>query len=273
MRYEPRAPREGINISPQHPLSEAATLVAGLLGLLVVAGVVVAFGVDLAVGLIPPEFEARAFAAFGAGTDPEPAPRRDAVEALVGRLAAHWPDAPYRFRVRLVEAPEANAAALPGGWLLVTTGLLDSVASENELAFVLAHELGHFRGRHHLRRLGRRAVYGLALAAVLGRSGAARDLGSLAGELTSRGFDRDQESEADAFGLALLAAEYGHVAGATDFFEHLGGVGALGVEEVVAYFSTHPAGSERILALEAEAEARGWATEAERRPLAGPLAR
>lgn len=273
MRYEPRAPREGINVSPEHPMREAGTLVAGLVGVLVVAGVVAAFGVDLAVGLIPPDFEAKVFGAFGTGDDAEPEPRRDAVQAVLDRLAAHWPEAPYRFRVRLVAEPEPNAAALPGGWVLVTTGLLDTVTSENELAFVLAHELGHFRGRHHLRRLGRRAVYGLAVAALVGGSGAAGDLGSLAGELTSRGFDREQESEADAFGLGLLAAEYGHAAGAADFFEHLGDIGALGVDDVVAYFSTHPAGGDRVRTLEAEATAHGWATDAERRPLAGRLAR
>jgi predicted Zn-dependent protease len=165
-----------------------------------------------------------------------------------------------------------NAAALPGGSVLVTTGLLDAVASENELAFVLAHELGHFAGRHHLRRLGRRAVYGLALAALTGSGGAAGDLGALTGELTSRGFDRDQEREADAFGLGLLAAEYGHVDGASELFDHLG-AGTPQVEQVVAYFSTHPAGRDRIDALLAEATKQGWSSAGELRPLAGALAR
>jgi len=271
VRYEPRAPREGINVSPQHPLSEAATLVLGLVGVLVAAGFVVALGVDVAVRLIPPEFEARVFEAVAPAAEAEAEPRREAVQALLERLAAHWPGAPYRFQVRLLDEEAVNAAALPGGTVLVTTGLLDAVASENELAFVLSHELGHFSGRHHLRRLGRRAVYGLALAALTGQGGAAGDLGALTGELTSRGFDRDQEREADAFGLGLVAAEYGHVNGASELFDHLR-EGAPRVEDVVAYFSTHPAGSDRIDALGAEAAREGWATTGELRPLAGALA-
>ena len=272
MRYEPRAPREGINVSARHPLKEAATLIGGLLALLVVLGVVVAAGVDLAVGLIPPELEARVFPGGAEAGEGAPDARREALQALLDRLAARWPEAPLRFQVSLLDEPQANAAALPGGSVLVTSGLVAAVDSENELAFVLAHELGHFAGRHHLRRLGRRAVYGLALAALTGRGGIAGDLGSLTGELTSRGFDREQEREADAFGLALIAAEYGHAGGAADLFDHLGS-DAPRIEEVVAYFSTHPAGRDRTEALRGEAARRGWSTQAELRALTGPLAR
>jgi predicted Zn-dependent protease len=247
-------------------------LVAGLVGLLVAVGALVALGVDVAVRLIPPEVEARVFPEFPGGGEPSPDPRREAVQLLLERLAARWPEAPYQFRVRLLADAQVNAAALPGGSLLVTVGLLDAVGSENELAFVLAHELGHFAGRHHLRRLGRRAVYGLALAALTGHGGTGGDLGSFAGELTSRGFDRSQEREADAFGLGLLAGEYGHVAGAAELFAHFGSE-APAIDAVVAYFSTHPAGRDRIEALTAEAASRGWSSEAELRPLAGPLAR
>jgi len=253
MRFEPRAPREGINVSREHPLREAALLVAGLVGVLVLAGVVITLGVDLAVRLIPPDFESRAFQAFAPGeaeADPPVAVRVRTAQGILDSLARHWPDAPYTFRVRLLDEEVLNAAALPGGWVLVTRGLLETAESENELAFVLGHELGHFHGRHHLRRLGRQAVYGLALAAVLGRSGGAQSLGSVTGELTSRGFDRGQEREADAFGLELIAAEYGHAAGSTAFFERIDAPGGPGLERFVAYFSTHPGGRERIAEIE-----------------------
>jgi predicted Zn-dependent protease len=253
MRFEPRAPREGINVSRQHPLHEAALLVAGLVGVLVLAGVAITLGVDLAVGLIPPDFESRAFQAFAPGEADADAPvaaRVRTAQRILDSLARRWPDAPYTFRVRLLDDEMLNAAALPGGWVLVTRGLLETAGSENELAFVLGHELGHFHGRHHLRRLGRQAVYGLALAAVLGRSGGAQSLGSLTGELTSRGFDRGQEREADAFGLELIAAEYGHAAGSTAFFERIDSLGGPDLERFVAYFSTHPGGRERVEEIE-----------------------
>lgn len=270
MRYEPRAPREGINVSARSPLGEFITLLAGLLAVLVVLGVAIGLGVDVAVRFIPPDFESRVFSGLEEELSPEAEASQRALQELLERLAAHWPECPYRLQASLMESEMLNAAALPGGRVLVTTGLLSAVGSENELAFVLGHELGHFQGRHHLRRLGRRVVYGLALAALLGRAGNAGDLGSSAGELTSRGFDRGQESDADAFGLGLVAAEYGHVAGAAELFEHLPG-GGPGLERLAAYLSTHPAGRDRSERIEALARERGWPVAGEIRPLGEAL--
>jgi Zn-dependent protease with chaperone function len=134
-------------------------------------------------------------------------------------MVSHWPDNPYVYEIAIWDESEANAVALPGGVIAVTRGLLDSVESENELAFVLGHELGHFHNRDHLRGLGRGAVFSLLLVVVgLGGGGSAVQLASLAGQLAQREADRDREIEADHFGLALLAAEYGHVSGAEIFF-------------------------------------------------------
>jgi Zn-dependent protease with chaperone function len=250
MQYEPRVPREGINVTPVHPLREAATLTLGIAGAMALLVAIAAFGVDLAVRAIPPDFEARRFEGLLAAADaapPAPDGRDERARALLERLARRWRDAPYRFRLAVVPAAEANAAALPGGHVLVTRPLLDDAVSENEIAFVLGHELGHFHGRDHLRRLGRVVVYGLAFAAVFGQSGDPGDLGALSAELTSRGFDREQESAADAFGLDLVAAEYGHLAGAFDFFERMQRAGKG--TRLAAYFGTHPAAGDRVAAL------------------------
>lgn len=272
MRFEPRAPREDINVSPQHPLHEATLLVAGVVGVVVFLGIVIGVGVDLAIRWIPPEFESRAFGGLRAS----PAGYRAAMtgdaavpQRVLARLAAHWPDAPYEFSILVIESETANAAALPGGSVLLTRGLLNTVESENELAFVLGHELGHFHGRDHLRRLGRGAVYGLALAAVLGRAGGGQGLASLTGDLTSRGFDRGQERDADAYGLRLLDAEFGHIGGATAFFEHLSSLEATNLQDVVAYFSTHPSTLERSAEIARLAHSRGYALTGALGPLPG----
>ena len=76
---------------------------------------------------------------------------RQGLQTLLDRVALHWPESPYAFHAVVWEASQPNAFALPGGWVAVTTGLLEGAGSENELAFVLGHELGHFRG--HVRPL------------------------------------------------------------------------------------------------------------------------
>ena len=223
-----------------------------------------ALSVDLLVTWIPPGAEVRVFRNLGtrlAGVDPAHDARVETVRAVVERLAARWPDAPYSsFQVEVLESENLNAGALPGGLVVVTTRLLDEVETENELAFVLGHELGHFRGRHHLRRLGRAAAWGLVLGVLGGSGNPVPSVASLVGELTTRGFDRDQEREADRFGLQLAQAEYGHVGEAAGFLERLEDESLL-----VAYVSTHPASTERIEELQDHAREQGW-------PLTGPSA-
>lgn len=264
MRFSPRAPREGINVSDTHPLKEAATLVLGLTVILVVMVLVIAWSVDVAVGFVSPQAEARIFAPLrlehglpGAVDDR----RQAAVQGLLDRLLVHWPDAAYDFRIVILTVGDANAAALPGGSILVTSALLDQIESENELAFVLGHELGHFRHRDHLRRLGRGAVYGLAVAAVAGSSGTSLpDFATVVGDLTARGFDREQERAADRFGLELVQAEYGHIGSSWHFFQRLADA-APSFERLIAYLSTHPASAERIEEILATARRRGWPPE------------
>jgi len=270
VEFKPRLPREGINVSATHPLKEAATLVAGLAAVVVGLVFVVAWSTDFAVGLISPDTEALLFESLSieSAVDVTDAidDRQNSVQELLDRMADHWEDTPYEFKVIVFPSGDINAVALPGGYIMVTSALLDQVDSENELAFVLGHELGHFHNRDHLRSLGRVVVYRLALGAVLGSAGSVPDLAGKVGDLTSRTFDRDQERAADRFGLDLVHSEYGHVGATWKFFRRLTN-GSPSVARFVAYLSTHPASSSRIDDLRRYAEERGWEEEGTAKPL------
>jgi len=110
-------------------------------------------------------------------------------------------------------------------------------------------------------QLGREVVYGLAFAAVSGVGvGSLPDLATISRDLTARGFDRGQESDADRFGLDLVHEEYGHVGSAWKFFERLA-TEALIAEVLVAYLSTHPSSDGRIDELQDFAREQGWTLE------------
>ena len=271
MKFDPSLPKDGINVSRAHPLREALLLVGGVVAIGAAVAVAVAVAVDLAAPHIPIELEARLFSGwFDRGVeDGEAVTARERLLAqLLNRMAGHWPENPYVFEIAIWDEPEPNAVALPGGVIAVTNALLESVESENELAFVLGHELGHFHNRDHLRGLGRGIAFSLVLVAVgVGGGGSAVKLASLAGQFAQRDFDRDQEIEADRFGLALLAAEYGHVSGAEAFFEHLPELDEPLEGALASYFSTHPVNADRIRALRAAASEMGWELRGERRPL------
>ena len=267
MRFVGRTPREGINVSHEHPLVEALTLTAGIACVLILVTVLAVKFVDIVILLISPATETRVFSKWDYGKffHVDYADERvDGLDALTWRLARHWPDGWYEFRVGVIEDAEPNALALPGGTIVVTRGLLDQVESENELAFVLGHEIGHFRNRDQLRQLGRSFALGLLLTAVAGEDGGM--LSSNVVEVTARRFSRQQEEAADLFALELLEAEYGNVADATRFFERLE-KNDVRMGRVVGYFSTHPLSADRVEHLRAAAAAHGWPTTGETRPL------
>jgi predicted Zn-dependent protease len=136
------------------------------------------------------------------------------VEEIGHELAAlsHRPDITYHFT--LVDSPEVNAFALPGGHIYVTRGLLAYLDSEAELAAVLGHEIGHVTARHSVQqhsaqRITAAGVYLGSLAASAFGGGyagmAASDIGGLFGGALLSGYGRDAELEADRLGAEYLA--------------------------------------------------------------------
>lgn len=267
MKFIPRKPREGINVSDVHPLAEAGTLVVGLTGIFLIIALAAVFLVEVVLYFVPAETEADLFSDWLPEdlVSVSPADERlHQTQQLVDRLAAHWPGAPYEFRVEIDNSEKANAMALPGGLVVVTTGLLEQVESENELAFVLGHELGHFRNRDHLRALGRGIMISLFFVVMTGND--VTGLGINVTDITLRGFSHKQESKADAFGLAVVNAEYGHVNEAVRLFERLQASSGSSFP-IVAYLSTHPQPGDRAEKLRAIADRDGWTTRGQVTPL------
>jgi len=268
MRFVARQPQEGVNVSKTHPLVEAGTLVAGLTLIFVVIALSLIYLVEIALYFISPEDEAGLFRNWMPEDLVTVAPDDEKLyqtQLLLDRLAAHWPDAPYTFRVEIDDSEVANAMALPGGLVIVTQGLLDEVKSENELAFVLGHELGHFKNRDHLRTLGRGIVLSMFFAVVTGND--VGGIGIKVADVTLRSFSRRQETRADEFGLAVVNSEYGHVNEAWRLFERWEDKDRSPTG-LITYFSTHPDTGDRIADMRHQAEMHGWRTDGDVTPLA-----
>ncbi len=260
MKFTARQPGINVNVSPTHPLKEFAILAGGLLAIVVVAYLTLGLAVDLIVPRLSMDLEKKLAGAFVgrlSTTDTDAAAARS-VQSLVDRLRERCAPLPYAITIHIQQSKAVNAAALPGGHMVVFTGLLAEMTSENELAFVLAHELGHYAHRDHLRGLGRALVLMTASTVLLG---ADNSINSMIGQgmvLTELSFSRKQESQADEFALDTLACHYGHVAGATAFFGKIpkeGDPGRFG-----HYFASHPENRRRIDHLEKLAQERGYPT-------------
>jgi len=259
MRYVAKQAREGINVSKTHPLVEASLLLGGLGVIFAVLVLGLIFLVELSLYFIPAEKEAAFFSSWlpedlVAAEDDDR--RLQDLQALVDRLVLHWPDAHYDFRVAINDSDVANALALPGGLIVVSTGMLAQVESENELAFVLGHELGHFRNRDHFRGLGRGLLVSVVAGVIFGNDVAG--LNMTIANVTLMSFSRTQESRADEFGLGIVHGEYGHVANATRLFQRWDADKQSPI--FLPYFSTHPDSGDRVSTMDAIAEKNGWST-------------
>jgi predicted Zn-dependent protease len=171
-----------------------------------------------------------------------------ATEQLFDRLLAAADLRPLPYSLHLLDSDQANAFALPGGSIIVTTELLRVVRSDVGMAMVLGHELGHQHHRHVLQRMGRRLVIDLPLGLALGGSAGTGFMEqSLA--MAEAGHSRDQERDADAFGLELVYRVFGHTEGSIEFFEHVFKEYEKGSVAWGALFASHPPSLERILTL------------------------
>jgi len=173
----------------------------------------------------------------------------------VGRWLASQterPDLPWQFGV--LEAPQLNAFATPGGNVFITRGLLERMKSEAELAGVLAHEVAHVLRKHHLTAIqkgAQTALAGEALSqALASRSGANREkLIALGSEVFTRGLDKGDELEADRLGVAIAARGGYDAYGLPSVLQTLQ---AMNPQDsgLALMFKTHPAPAERLDALE-----------------------
>ena len=260
MSYEnPEVPQE-VNVSRGSPVVEFLQLAAGLLLVLAMLGAVLYFLGGRVARLVPFELEQRWVGERVIGFD---AVLRDGdaghreVEGYLQRLAdglsatMRLPDA-MRVRLHYADVGVPNAFATLGGHVVVTRGLYERMPSENALAMVLAHEIGHVRARDPIAALGG----GASLALLLSLAGGGLD--AVAPQVTmlvQRGYSREAEGAADDAALEALERFYGHVGGAADVFRRLAG-DSPPVGRVPPLFLTHPSDASRIARLEDAAQ--GW---------------
>lgn len=267
MSYEnPPVPHE-VNVSRESTLAQFLRLCAGLAVVIALASAVLWVAGGWLARLVPYSTERSMVGArvFGldllgegdAAGDPADHARIEAyLQSLASRLGAvmELPEgmAPI---AHFAEADLPNAFATLGGHLIVTRGLYRRMPSENALALVLAHEIGHLRARDPISAIGGGASVALLMALLAGDGHA---LLPQFARLVTLGYSRQVERRADDAALEAVIALYGHARGSEAVFrilaEHRG---PAGLGEGPTLFSTHPADAARIARMEAAAAAAG----------------
>lgn len=189
----------------------------------------------------------------------ESGPQLEMVKRVASRLAAATGQAGagYQWQVALIEDNQVNAFCLPGGKIVVYTGILPMAQNEAALATVMGHEMAHATSRHGAQRvlqqnLAQTAMTGVAISlsdmdynkqrTVMGALGAGAQFGIL------MPFSRKHESEADEIGLMYMARAGYDPQESIRFWQRMEEASRAGPPE---FLSTHPAHGTRIQQLQA----------------------
>ena len=192
------------------------------------------------------------------------------VNAVVRQLPAQWQQ--LRWEYALFEDPETNAWALPGGKVGIYTGIFKVARNQDQLAGVIAHEIGHVVSRHHNERITRQqgASTGLQILSAIIGARYGEGIGNTVGQVGSVGAQglillpnsRIQEGEADVVGQQLMAQAGFDPQGAVSLWQNMA---AAGGSRPPAWLSTHPEPESRLRELQQRAEGLRPAMEAARR--------
>ena len=170
--------------------------------------------------------------------------------AVMTRRLTNSLSPPLNVDVIVADKAQVNAFALPGGHIVIMRGLLEKAGSSDEVAAILAHEIGHVSHRHPLQMGIHVAGIGMMVDLFTGEGSSLMEMaGEGGGLLLLLNYSRDMEREADAYGRKLMGTAGLSTGAMARFFARLkpeGKKGGNGAENGGGYFSSHPPLEERI---------------------------
>ena len=176
-----------------------------------------------------------------------------AVNEFVNRIGQNLvlhSDAKLPFTIKVIDEPEVNAFALPGGFLYINRGLLEAAENEAEVAGVLAHEIAHVTARHGIEQASKGELLNYASIPLLFLGGwggyILQQVAGIAVPLTFLKFSRGAEREADRLGAQYMWATGYDPTALITFFEKLQRVQKSRPGAISKIFSTHPMTEDRI---------------------------
>jgi len=168
----------------------------------------------------------------------------------VGQNLVRNSDVKVPVTIKVLDAEEVNAMALPGGFFFVNSGLILKAESESELAGVMAHEIAHIAARHGTRQASRGQIINMASIPLIFMGGwtgyGIRQAASILVPMTFLTFSRGFEREADLLGLQYLYKSGYDPTSFVDFFEKIQSMEKKKPGTMSKVFSSHPMTDDRI---------------------------
>lgn len=173
-------------------------------------------------------------------------PQLNALVTTIGQNLAQYSsrqDIEYKFRI--LDIDDVNAVSLPGGWIYVYRGLIDETeGNRDQLAGVIAHEIGHIAARHHADLIGRQFYASLLVGTLT--SGDIQQIAGILADITLLRWSRKHENEADRLGIRYAYQSQYQAEGLIQFLERLAAMQGSEPSEFEQIFRTHPVTADRV---------------------------
>lgn len=239
--------------NPARRSIRARLTVSAAVGILVLGASIYLWGIPFIAGIITPLIPVAWEKGLGQSVleilapedtqcrDPE---LNDALARITSILTAHETRR-YTFKIYVIESEQVNAIALPGGSIILFSGLIQQSGSPEEIAGVIAHEIQHITRRHATKRIIEQSSTGFMISAVTGdMTGAMVYTVKIADTLAHLRYSRQDEDEADREGMKMILAAGIDPSGMIRLYEKIGDRGTL--PGFLRYVSTHPDMDQRV---------------------------
>ncbi len=241
MKYTPVDVEENFNLSKVNPLVQAFQIMAGFFILVAVLFVICGIFADFIVKYIPIEWEHKLFVKNTKPIYPQTQARLNAlVQGLCKETKSKHCD---YYKLRIIKSNQPNAYASLGGQILITDSFLKFIKSENELSFVLSHELSHIINKDPEKNVSRQILLGLILS-IFTQDAKVAEIMNLSASNVTLAYSREVEKRADLEAVDTINSYYGNASGSVDLFERI--MKKDKNPEIFYYFSTHPPYQSRI---------------------------
>lgn len=164
----------------------------------------------------------------------------NAIAIITSRLLNSIDNSNYNYQFTIIDNTDVNAFTIPGAKIFICKGLITFADTPEEVAAVLAHEIGHAEKRHVVNKIAKELGLGIIFTLITGGDpGIVTEIIRL---VASTGFDREQEKEADEFALQLLEKSGIHPKHMERFFKKINELHDINMPELIM---THPDSDKR----------------------------
>lgn len=258
MKYNSGVPDDSVNIPKDNFFLQMLKLLSVLVFLSFLVYGVLKIALYFVVDNLPPSYEKKLTHLVSIDMDIDNLKSSAYLDEITQTIEA-CAKLPYEIKTFIIPDKTPNAFALPGGTIYITEGMLKSLKNQNELVFILGHEMGHFKNRDHLKGFGTKLLFSL-LTLSLGE-GYGTILNTTL-DISNVKYSQSAELEADAFSLDVMQCAYGNVSDATTLFQRMDDGG-----EWSYFFTTHPAFKKRLEMMQSRIVSKGYNDKAVVTPL------